>query len=404
MMIGDRIKQARIAAGMTQDEVVEALAAQGVSLTKAGLSKYERGGSTPKPSVMRALGRVLGVDSSYFLEQPAIEVRWLAFRKASRLGKTKQERVKALAESQLEVFLTLRHALEPMASEAKLPPRTPVREPEEAEQAAESLRHCWLLGDQPIESVTAAIEDGGGVVVEAGGEEDLFDGLSGWANETVPVVVVSSAVSDDRRRFSLAHELGHLFMDVGEVDKKTEEKLAHRFAAAFLVTAATARRELGTKRRHLDFRELAMLKRKHGLSMQAWIFRAADLGIIEESHARTLFAEMSSRGWRRMEPVDFDGHERPQKLRQLTVRALAEGLLTHLQAERVCPGVTRNVDAEELVGPLDARSLLRMPKSARDRLMEQAAALVADEYEDGGGLSGLESLSGEDHFDQSIDD
>jgi len=404
MMIGDRIKQARIASGMTQDEVVEALAAEGVSLTKAGLSKYERGGSTPKPSVMRALGRVFGVDSSYFLEEPAVAVRWLAFRKASRLGKARQERLKALAESQLEVFLTLRHAIEPTASNAKLPTPAPVREPEEAEQAAESLRHCWCLGDQPIESVTAAIEDGGGVVVEAGGEEDLFDGLSGWANETVPVVVVSSAVSDDRRRFSLAHEVGHLFMDVGEVDKKTQEKLAHRFAAAFLVTAATARRELGTRRRHLDFRELAILKRKHGLSMQAWIFRAADLGIIEQSHARTLFAEMSWRGWRRKEPVDFDGHERPQKLRQLTVRALAEGLLTHLQAERICPGVTRNVDEEEPVDSLDARSLLRMPKGERDRLLKQAAALVADEYEDGGGLSGLESLSEEDHFDQSIDD
>jgi Zn-dependent peptidase ImmA (M78 family)/transcriptional regulator with XRE-family HTH domain len=403
MMIGDRIRQARIASGMTQDDVVDALAAEGVSLTKAGLSKYERGGSTPKASVLRALGRVLGVDSSYFLEEPDFEMRWLAFRKASRLGKSKQQRVKALAESQLEVFLTLRHALEPMASEAKLPPRAPVREPEVAERAAESLRHCWLLGDQPIESVTAAIEDGGGVVVHAGGDQDLFDGLSGWANETVPVVVVSSAVSDDRRRFSLAHELGHLFMDVGEVDKKTEEKLAHRFAAAFLVTAATARRELGTKRRHLDVRELAMLKRKHGLSMQAWIFRAADLGIIEQSHARTLFAEMSARGWRREEPADFHGHERPQKLRQLTIRALAEGLLTHLQAERICPGVTRNVDEKELVGPLDARSFLRMPKGERDRLVQQAAALVADEYEDGGGLSGLESLCEEDHFDQSID-
>ncbi len=403
-MIGDRIRQARIASGMTQDEVVEALAAEGVSLTKAGLSKYERGGSTPKPSVMRAIGRVLGVDASYFLEEPAIQVRWLAFRKASRLGKAKQERVKALAESHLEVVLSLRHALEPATDEAPLPPRTPVREPEEAERASRLLREHWRLGDQPIESVTAAIEDGGGVVVEAGSEDDLFDGLSGWANETVPVVVVSSAVSDDRRRFSLAHELGHLFMDVPKVDRKTEEKLAHRFAAAFLVTAATARRELGTKRRHLDVLELAMLKRKHGLSMQAWIFRAADLGIIEQSHARTLFAEMSARGWRREEPGDFQGHERPQKLRQLTIRALAEGLLTQLQAERICPGVTRNIDEQVPVGPLDARSVLRMPKEERDRLMEQAAALVADEYEDGGGLSGLESLSEEDHFDQSIDD
>ena len=46
-------------------------------------------------------------------------------------------------------------------------------------------------------------------------------------------------------------------MDVQRVDGTMEERLAHRFAAAFLVTAATARRELGHKRRHLDLRELA---------------------------------------------------------------------------------------------------------------------------------------------------
>ena len=402
-VIAQRVRQARIAAGMTQDEVVDTLAGIGVSLTKGGLSKYERGGSTPKPTVMRALAKVLAVETSYFLDEPSLELRWLGFRKLSRMGKKRQERVKSLAASEVEVFLTLRRALEP-AREDVAPPQTRVRRPEDAEKAAESLRKQWRLGDQPIESVTATIEDGGGLVVETRNDDDVFDGLSGWANETVPVIVVSSDVSDDRRRFSLAHELGHLFMDVGKVDEGTEEKLAHRFAASFLVTAATARRELGMKRRHLDFRELAMLKQKHGLSMQAWILRAADLAIIDGSHARALLAEMSSRAWRRHEPVEFEGEERPRKLRQLTVRALAEGLLTPMQAERICPGVTRGIEelSEEPVGPLHARSLVRLPRNQRERLMEQAAAIVADEYEKDGELTGFETLSEKDHFDDSF--
>lgn len=370
-MIGDRIRQARIASGMTQDELVEALSAKGVELTKGGLSKYERGGSIPKPTVMRGLADVLGVETSYFLEEPTVDLHWLAFRKASRLGKKKQERVMTLAAGQVEVILSLRYALQPVAAKEVLPSNVRVRNAEDAEKAARLLRNHWRLGDQPIESVTTAIEDGGGIVVELESNEEAFDGLSGWVNETVPVVVVSAAVSDDRRRFSLAHELGHLCMDVSDVDERVEEKLAHRFAAAFLVTAATARRELGERRRHLDLRELAMLKQKHGLSMQAWIMRAADLGIIDEAHARTLFAEMTSRGWRREEPVKFEGHERPQKLRQLTIRAFAEGLLSRRQAERICPGIARDVAAEEPAGARDARSLVRMPKAERDRLMAQ---------------------------------
>lgn len=403
-MIGERIRQARIAAAMTQEEVVDVLASEGVSLTKGGLSKYERGGSTPRATVLRALGRVLGVETSFFLEEPSTSIEWLAFRKAARMGKKRQERVKVLADSRVEVFLALRTALEPTSAE-EFPTRMTAEEPGDAEKAAESLRSHWRLGDQPIESVTTAIEDGGGIVVESDGEDDLLDGLAGWANGKVPVIVVSSTVSDDRRRFSLAHELGHLFMEVKGAGQRAEEKLAHRFAAAFLVTAATARRELGTRRRRLDLRELMMLKKKHGLSMQAWILRASDLGIIEQAHARTLFAEMSARGWRRKEPVEFAGTERPTKLRQLTVRALAEGMLTREQAERICPGVTCDVSeaGEEPVGALDARALTRMSKRERDRLMEQAAAVVADEYENGGGLSGLESLSEEDHRDESID-
>jgi hypothetical protein len=51
---------------------------------------------------------------------------------------------------------------------------------------------------------------------------------------------------------------------------------------------------------------------------------------------------------------------------------------------------------------LSARSLLRLPDGERDRLLEEAAAVVADEYEDGGALSGLEAMSWEDHFDVSL--
>ncbi len=36
-------------------------------------------------------------------------------------------------------------------------------------------------------------------------------------------------------------------------------------------------------------------------------------------------------------------------------------------------------------------------------LMEQAAAIVADEYEKDGELTGFETLSEEDHFDDSFD-
>lgn len=404
-VIGDRLRQARVAAGMSQTEVVDSLAEHGVSLTKAGLSKYERGGSVPKPRTLRTLAQVLGVDTAFFLEERAVSIEWLAFRKASRLGKKQQERIKTLAFVQVAALHSLRRALEPNRQPRPMI-RTVVTVPADAESAADQLRERWGLGDRPIGSVTSVIEDAGGIVVESGDEEDLFDGLSGWLDDKTPVIVVSSSVSDDRKRFSLAHELGHLAMDVGEIDFATEEKLAHRFAAAFLVTSSTARRELGERRRRLDFRELALLKQKHGLSMQAWIYRAADLGIIDQSHARTLFAEMSARGWRRREPIAFNGHERLMRLQQLAVRALAEGVISSATAERLFPGIQEEFGAARVSSQssMRIRRLMELPRLERELFLEQAVALVQDEYVEGGALSGFESLAEEDHHDISLEE
>ena len=101
-MIGDRIRQARLAAGLTQDEVVERLASGGFTITKAALSKYEKGKSEPKQSVLILSGRVLGVKPSYFLTEPVLSVEWLAFRKQTSLGKGKQEQIKAFVEEVVE--------------------------------------------------------------------------------------------------------------------------------------------------------------------------------------------------------------------------------------------------------------------------------------------------------------
>jgi hypothetical protein len=149
-----------------------------------------------------------------------------------------------------------------------------------------------------------------------------------------------------------------------------------------------------------------MLKLKHGLSMAAWIFRASDLDIIDEPHARTLFAELSAKGWRKEEPVKFVGREQPFRLRQLTVRSLAEGLLTRTQAERICPNALQDLIEERPSVPssMDARTLMKLPKVERERLMEQAATLVEGDYGTAGKLTGFDALGKEDHHDDPFED
>lgn len=139
--------------------------------------------------------------------------------------------------------------------------------------------------------------------------------------------------------------------------------------------------------------------------MQAWIYRATDLGIIEPAHSRSLIADLSARGWRKAEPVAFDARERPLRLRQLTMRAHAEGLLTDAQAERISPGATREriywcaaargrtsrETPNRASRRMDARTLLKLPPPEREQLLARAARLVKGDYEKGGALAGFQA-------------
>lgn len=400
-MIGDRIRQARIAAGMTLDEVRAALAEEGLPITKAGLSKYELNKSVPRASMLLAIARVLGVPASYFLEEPEVTVQWLAFRKHVTLTKGHQDRITVFASGIAEKQVELQRALYPQAR-ADFPPPRSMGSVDDAEAAAFDAREEWGLGKAAIESVMQILEDHGAIIVGWSDSSGQFDGLSGWVNDTIPIAVVNTAVPDDRRRYNLAHEVGHMLMARNGHTSDQEELLAHRFAAAFLVPPDVARQELGDHRRRLRMDELALLKRKYGMSMQAWARRAKDLGIIDGGHYSGLCREFSRRGWRKQEPVSFEGHEEPVRLQQLTLHALAEDVISEDQANRICPGVVgepRSVSRDDL-GRMRVTDLLQLPAEERSRILEAAASAAEPEYRSNPELTAFDAFGDTDLFDE----
>ncbi|MGC8596264.1 MAG: transcriptional regulator, partial [Candidatus Kryptoniota bacterium] len=77
---------------------------------------------------------------------------------------------------------------------------------------------------------------------------------------------------------------------------------------------------------------LAMLKEKYGMSMQAWVYRAKDLGIITDSYAAILFRTFRSMGWSLKEPKDVVPPEKPRQLERLILRALSEDMISPARA------------------------------------------------------------------------
>lgn len=374
-MIGARLKQARLLAGMTQKELAKELGEAGYKITAAAISKYEKGKSVPTARFLLLASSALDVPSTYFTHQPEMDVQWTAFRRHSGFGKRKQEAVKAYASDLAELQIEL-HSLFYPGSSPELPEPTPARDYSDAEDIAGQARAGWDVGNRPLDNLVQTAEDRGVIVIGWDDDSGKFDGLSGWCGD-YPITVINANRSADRKRFNLAHEIGHLVMDTSQANED-DESLAHRFAAALLVPAEHAFHELGRKRSHLDWGELMMLKRKYGLSMAGWIRRARDLKIISERYYESLNIKSSSLGWRKCEPGEYLGDEEPLQLKQMVQRAIAEGLVSPDRMTRIGVEVwepeTEQPDSEHLT----VYDLLAMPEEEREAVMERAFELAAN--------------------------
>ena len=86
------------------------------------------------------------------------------------------------------------------------------------------------------------------------------------------------------------------------------------------------------------------------------MYRAFDLGIITKALCSRLFAKLNAMGARKQEPVQFDGTEEPVRLKQMTLRALSERLITEGKALELCPGcVTPTPPTSAHAGRMTAR-------------------------------------------------
>ncbi|MEU6266222.1 ImmA/IrrE family metallo-endopeptidase [Saccharopolyspora shandongensis] len=106
-------------------------------------------------------------------------------------------------------------------------------------------------------------------------EEDFgtqrVDGLSQWIGDH-PVLLINKACPTDRRRLTMAHELGHIVLHNGLATDDPERE-ANEFAAEFLMPSHVIKAEL----RSLTLGKLQDLKQVWGTSMQSLYERAYSL-------------------------------------------------------------------------------------------------------------------------------
>lgn len=336
-MLGERLKLARKKAGYSLRALAEAIDNM---VSAQAIGKYERDEMMPASDVLTAMADVLDVNLEYLLSNQVKELRGVEFRKHSGTSVKERSRVEATVIERVERYLSVEEILD-LESAAWHVPFEPelLGDLDEAAAMADRLREEWDLGIDPIPNMTELLEEKGIKVLVI----DLPERVSGLTcmvergedKEAVPVIVVNKFFPLERRRFTLAHELGHRLID--EASSVDHEKASDVFAGAFLVNAEHLKEEIGDHRRSVSFPELVALKRMYRVSAAAMLMRLKQVGILSDSAVAYAF-QTFARGWRKeepqpLEPEDRKGEfEKPKRFDRLCYWALSERLISPSKA------------------------------------------------------------------------
>ena len=330
-MIGNRLKLARSAAGQSLRELSERIDNR---VTAQAIGKYERDEAMPRSGVLIALADALHVPVNYLTGDPGMSLQSVDFRTKKVMGKRQEDSVRTMVIHRLERYLAIEEILD-LASvhwdKPRLAPYPVAKDLLEADRAASNLRHEWGLGINPIPDMADLLEDRG-VKVLFGPLPAIIDGLTAHVRREglsdAYVIVVNEEHTRDRQRLTIAHEVGHLVLDVHPC--VGEEEAAYRFAGAFLMPEEVLWTRVGKHRTDMDWKELLALKLLFGISIQAITYRCGELGIISQALKGRMFDMFTDFGWRDSpyrEPLDVLG-DRSGRFERLCFRALAEGAIS----------------------------------------------------------------------------
>ena len=329
-MFGERLKLARKRSGLSLRALSDALENR---VSAQAIGKYERGEMMPGSDVLDLLANVLDVSPQYLMSDQVLELSDMEFRKRSGTSAKDRAAVEAAAIEQLQRYCAIERILREAAPEWQAPRlgRRFLGRLEEAEFLAMELRKEWRLGIDPVPNMTELLEEKDIKVLLL----DLPDSVSGLTcsvrqshdDTRLSLIVVNAMHSLERRRLTLAHELGHRVFDPDS--PVNHEKAATEFAGAFLVPRAHLKSQFGPRRNALSHDELVQFKREYGVSAATLLVRLNRYGIIDKQTLTYAFQTFAKR-WRveepePIEPVELRGQiEKPRRFQRLCYRALAE--------------------------------------------------------------------------------
>lgn len=283
--LGRRLKNAREAAGLTQQE-----AASAIDVARTTLVAIEKGKRRIKIQELQLLARRCGVSTNSMLRREAVHIDLVPrFRRLAEssdpdiLDAAKMLNQIIAAEVELENLLGA-------ANTREYPPQRPIGPGdviEQAEQDAQALRDAYGLGIGALPDIFGFIELTLGIRLYQRRLPAKISGLFTYEPQVGAAILLNADHPLPRRRQTAAHEIGHFVAtrDAPEVldDREPFTSRDERYANAFGRSLLTPRKALKAK---LD--ELTKGEEERRLSRRIVIFLADDFGVSSEAMVRRL--------------------------------------------------------------------------------------------------------------------
>lgn len=324
-MIGDNIKKLRIRNGFSLRSLADILC-----ISHTAISKIEKGDLMPSSEILIKISKAFNVKVSELFKEPQkeLEIKEINYRKSSKFTLKNKGIVEEITKEKLQKYLEVEDII-PYKKNNNISIEQlyfTINSLDEIEENIVIVRDKLKLGLDPISNMINLLEALGIIVIFIDTIKG-FDGKEGLVNNK-PFIIVANDKPGDRQRYNLAHELGHLIVKFDNLDP---EQVANYFAGAFLIPRESLLNDLGEKRKKLSLFELENLKRKYKVSMQSIIFRAHQLGIINEYEKTRLFKQFSMLGYRKNEPVNIEKEE-TFKFENMICELVSEGYISESKA------------------------------------------------------------------------
>ena len=279
-IFGARLKNARIINGMSMDDLC---AKMKNLVSKQTISKYESGKMLPNSTNLIALANALNVKPDYLLRPFTVSLDRIEFRKKSKMSVKEERAIKEKIRDKIERYIEVEEILG-ISSDFTNPIReNSVIAPSDVYRIAEQLKAAWQLGHDGIPYIIEMLEEHCVKVIEMDAP-DTFDGLSGIIGDRKPIIVLNKNFPVERKRFTAMHELGHLLLDFDDaLPQKDVERFCNLFANEMLISLDVFKKLLGISRHDISLNELRAIQSNFGISVEAQMFKAKQLGIISES-------------------------------------------------------------------------------------------------------------------------